>query len=283
MTTSRTILADEALFGDGAPQWKNALTSTWAEASSAKLVARLRRFSDDFAGAAVLADKVEACRPGRRCASGADPKCARAMQRWLTANVCRLARPAGVPPNQTGPNWYACAVVSPDAQAPIGELASIDCKQLSRAVRQGLEESGVANWAIFGGDISCDDQTKKGLGRFWQYHGHGFVVTADPGAVAESLRTKIPRVVTVPCRVEQAAYDGTAYGASYALKPQFYRRTSYWDGAASCWRTNSQRLEPRQLVELALMLHELGFSGRLFGFRLRLTSKGNTVLLGKRA
>src|SRR6266446_342112 len=88
----RLILSDESWYGDDEPGWSKAPTVEKADGEQRQATKRLRRYPycDDFHGAKELADRLEKCRPSRRCMSGACPLCLRAFQRWLVASLQTL-------------------------------------------------------------------------------------------------------------------------------------------------------------------------------------------------
>ena len=94
-TTIEQILSSERgrrFFGDGPPTWRQgrndqpAKTNETAIHERGLLVKALRR--DGSAEALELAGRMDRCRRGRRCLSGACPACARATQR-LFVRACR--------------------------------------------------------------------------------------------------------------------------------------------------------------------------------------------------
>jgi hypothetical protein len=86
------VLADEAYYGDGAPTWNGAPTSSDATLARKRSAKRLRRFAREFPDAEELANTLDECMPGRRCMSGACPECGRALQRFMVAEIQKLAK-----------------------------------------------------------------------------------------------------------------------------------------------------------------------------------------------
>ena len=89
----------ERWFGDGSPLWtqgrkdRPAKTLRQARLQRRQLVKALRRHGRGDEAALRLADKIAACRPRRRCLSGACPECTRATQRLFVATSDRLDHP----------------------------------------------------------------------------------------------------------------------------------------------------------------------------------------------
>ena len=74
------------------------------ESKRQKLVNWLRKKAKDNEHAQELADKVEACRPKRRCKSGACPECADAAQRLFAKAARRYLK---------GKSGVACVTIVP--------------------------------------------------------------------------------------------------------------------------------------------------------------------------
>jgi len=85
------VLRDESYFGDGPPAWPGAPSSSDAKEARKRDVKRLRRFAPRFPGAEELAAILDDCQPGHRCMSGACPECGRASQRFIVAEIQKLA------------------------------------------------------------------------------------------------------------------------------------------------------------------------------------------------
>lgn len=83
------ILSDEALYGDGPPQWlqgkskKPCKSADEADADRRKLIKLLCKPRCPSRDALDVARRLNSCRPQARCLSGACPCCVRAFQRWL--------------------------------------------------------------------------------------------------------------------------------------------------------------------------------------------------------
>jgi hypothetical protein len=84
-----TILSDEALYGDGPPQWsqgkskKPCKSASEADAERTKLIKVLCKRRHISTYTLDVARRLYNCRPETRCLSGACPCCVRAFQRWL--------------------------------------------------------------------------------------------------------------------------------------------------------------------------------------------------------
>lgn len=172
---------------------------------------------------------------------------------------------------------FAVSLVWRFAQAPYGSLNDIDLKRFERTVRDAIIASGAVGWAIFGIDISWNEQIQKGLGAYWQYQLYGIACVSNREAVWVKLRAALGNCVTVSKPVKFDNYDGSALGASYVYKVRFWRRISYWDArsARPCWQTAYRSLRAKHAVELALALDRIGLGGRLAIHGLEVDATGN--------
>ena len=115
----------ERWFGDGSPVWtqgrkdRPAKTLRQARLQRRQLVKALRRHGKGDEAALRLADKIAACRPGRRCLSGACPECMRATQRLFVATSDRADCPIKL-------DVIAVSVIFSGAGIAEGDLALAD-------------------------------------------------------------------------------------------------------------------------------------------------------------
>jgi len=272
-------LADELLFGDVAPSWKGAPTGDAANRERLGLIKRLRRFSLDFDGAVELAARLEACRPSCRCTSGACPECTRAFQRWLVAQMQRLSQHN----LQHSTGLVAVSIVSSAWRAKPGYLHSLDVGEIRKSLRETIYGTELVEWAVFGLDVSVNDDTNKGLDLAWQIQFFGVAKVKDRLAFSKYLRRTFRTDSRVRRPVVVRECDGTDLAFSYVFKPRFIRRVSYWgDGATGtgaprkCWRTRKVSLKAREEVELRLFLHRIGVTKRvpLIGLKVARTGAG---------
>ena len=125
----------ERWFGDGPPLWtqgrkdRPAKTLRQARLQRRQLVKALRRHGRGDEAALRLADKIAACRPRRRCLSGACPECTRATQRLFVATSDRLITLSEI-------SMIAVSVVFRGAGIAEGKLA-----QTGRPIQRSLTKA----------------------------------------------------------------------------------------------------------------------------------------------
>jgi len=267
------ILRNEDLFGNAAPKWKQAPTADDAHFKRVRLIKRLHRFSHDFKGSAELAARLQTCVPRCRCRSGACPECGRAFQRWLVAQMRRFIRVGNRPkPGEL----VAVSITSPVWRSEPGHLDTFDLSKMRKEAIEAIEQTEEVQSAILGLDMSMNDDTEKGFGLTWQGQLYGFARVSDRRAFSKSLRRSFPRDERVTRPVLVKPCDGTTRAFSYAIKPEFVRRITFWgDGKTQtgeprkCWRTRKVSLKAREEVELRLFLDQIGLSKRLLFCRLK--------------
>ena len=174
-----------SLFGDLAPTWKGAPTTHEANRERLRLIKRLRRFSLHFQGATELAARLEACSPLSRCGSGACPECTRAFQRWLVVQLRRLSNPRNP---QSSARLVAVSVVSSSWRTKRRCLHTLDVGEIRKSLLQAIYGTELVEWALFGLDVSMNEDANKGLGVAWQIQLYGIAKVEDRLAFSQLLR-----------------------------------------------------------------------------------------------
>ena len=139
-----------------------------------------------------LAAKLERCRKGSRCDSGACDVCLRLYR-------LRLFR-------QTGPvlaarlHWTRASVV-PDGFLPsLGELANVELKALGKMIDKRLERSSLRRRIVLAGiDISLNLQDNKIIG--WQLHLYMLIEGENTLRLREAIKAAFPPEPTAPTPV----------------------------------------------------------------------------------
>lgn len=266
-TLAETALDNERWYAAGQPPWKGAPTVKIALQQRLATVKRLKRFSRAFPGAFSLAAKLEACTPRRRCRSGACPLCTRALQRWLVHEIGELIE-------REDDTTLTVSLVAASGRVMPGQLSNFDPTKLTRHVRKAIATVEY-QWAVFGLDVSLNDDTAKALGDRWVFQHYGVVAVrtsseAARRALSRRLCLCFPTAPSVRRPVRVREFDGSAYGISYVLKTMFVRRVAYKyvKAGRSCWNTRKARLRAKSHVELLLALDQIGLSQRLTFCRL---------------
>ena len=177
------------------------------------------------------------------------------------------------------PETIALSIVPGGAFAPQGQLHKLDLAWMLTTTVAEVEKTGLVTWGIFGLDVSFNDLSAKIQQNGFQGQVYGFVETANRQKLRDQLKTAFPPTDTVSKPVRTRRFDGTAKGASYALKFQFVRRVSYWDDKCErpCWRTRKVSLRAPEHVELMLALDRLGLHRRIATIGLHPSQFGNHV------
>jgi hypothetical protein len=273
------ILSDERWYGDGDPSWPKAPTSEDAEKRRLFCAKRLRRFKLN-PQALQLAARLKACRPGKRCQSGACPECARAFQRWFVRSTSGL-----ISASDGCSDLVSVSIVPPKARVPSCGIITLSLTDSITAVTQVLEDSPDIEWMIGGIDVSLNDDTQKGLQEEWQLQLSAIAMVKNRDALASRLRSKFERTKEVFRPVQIKACDGSTKVISYAYKAEFVRRIAYHatipskDKTRKCWMTRKVSLRARDHVGLMEWLDTVGLFQRLFLFRIQTVNATSGVTL----
>ncbi len=281
-TTIEQILSSQGgrrFFGDGPPNWTQgrndhpAKTSETAVHERGLLVKALRR--DGSAEALELAGRMDRCRRGRRCLSGACPACARAAQR-VFVHACRNLF------HVHGEDMVAVNIVCHWAAIDRGRLADHD--DLFEETRGRLLDAlaDVAVRAVGGFDISLNTHESEAFEPYWAPHVLIIAPARRLHRLHEDFREWFPAGDDTPRPVRMSAFDGEARGFAYALKTDFHRRISLEprllaDGSRSTFGTRNKPIGGASRVELALALDRAGLDARLFIRGYQLVTSGGDV------
>ncbi len=281
-TTIEQILSSEGgrrFFGDGPPSWRQgrndrpAKTSELAVRERGLLVKALRR--DGSAEALELAGRMDLCRRGRRCLSGACPACARATQR-VFVHACRNLF------DDHGQDMVTVNIVCHWAGIDRSRLADHDdlFEETRGRLRDALADVTVR--AVGGFDVSLNTHESDAFEPYWAPH----VLIIAPARrllrLGQDFRAWFPPGDDTPRPVRMSKFDGEARGFAYALKPDFSRRISLEprllaDGSRSTFGTRNKSIGGASRVELALALDRAGLDARLFMRGYELVTSGGDV------
>jgi hypothetical protein len=270
------ILADESYFGDGAPSWRRAPTSSEAKAVREKRIKRLIRFSERFPGAAELASIMTDSKHGDRCRSGACPECGRAFQRFLVLQFEKLANDADL---------TRISLAFPKHRTPYDHLLDLDTTSMRRSLSEAIKDIKAVHWIAGGIDLSLNDDEQKGQGLAWQPQFYGFAKVSEIAPMSKALRDSYRPTEVVPRPVHVKPWDGSEDAFSYSWKSEFYRRIAYQREVGPpgnrriCWHTRKISLRPPEHVQAMLWMHKIGLAGRLFLKGVRMTRSGQSVRL----
>ena len=263
-TLAEEVLADEGWYGDGDPIWRGAPAAEQAKARRRFCVKRLRRFKSS-PGSLNVAAKLDACRPGKRCLSGACPECGRAFQRWFVHSTTALI--SASPPSG---ELVSVSIVFPKARVPSSDITGLSATESMAAVTGALQGSTDIEWMVGGIDVSLNDDTQKDLQEDWQLQLYAIAMVKDRVALASLLRSKFERTREVSRPVQIKPCDGSARVISYAFKPEFVRRIAYHGTITSkgksrrCWMTRKVSLRARDHADLMVWLDTVGLAQRLY-------------------
>jgi hypothetical protein len=259
----------ERWFGDGPPLWtqgrkdRPAMTRRQACLQRRQLVKALRRHGKGNNAALRLAERIAACRPGRRCLSGACPECTRATQRLFVATSDRLITRSEI-------STIAVSVVFRGAGIAEGKLAQTGdpFSLVSQKLRAALRKAGVRQ-AIGGFDVSANEHADQRFASHYRPHAWIMVPASQFARGEKVFRGFFPPSKTIRRPVFAKSFDGDLRGLAYAIKTDFVRRISLPrqplpDGSVTRRNTRDRPLLGRQRVEIAVARDRAGLGARIF-------------------
>ena len=258
-------------YGNGPPTWQGAPNAAVASARRTETINRLEALSAKYPRAAKVADRLNECKRCEPCLSPACPVCSRAFQRMFI-NMTKDALGIGEKDHGRPP---IVAITLVDPKANLKRIAHLDehhLKNFYRRVRRALDLIGHDEPLIAALDISRnlepdDDGCSKP--HCWSPHLQGFTRATDHIDLRKALVERFMPTDTVPKPIWTGGCDGSHEGLSYACKPSFWRRISYFDEKGHR-NSHAKSLTAKEDVRLRIVLDDLLLSDRLFLYRLRL-------------
>ena len=161
---------------------------TFADAKERR-AQKIRILSQGDKGQQRLAAKLERCRKGCRCESGACDVCLRLYR-------LRLLRQTG-PVLAARPHWTRASVVPAGFLFPLGELTNVELKALGEMIDKRLERSSLRRRIVMAGiDISLNLQDNNIIG--WQLHLYMLIEGENTLRLREAIKAAFPPEPTAP-------------------------------------------------------------------------------------
>jgi hypothetical protein len=268
------------LFGNAPPTWQGAPSASVASTRRTETIERLEALTRKYPRAAQVAERLNECKRCEPCMSPACPVCSRAFQRMFV-NITEDALGIG---ERDGGRPPIVAITLVDPKANLKRIADLDehhLKNFYRRVRRALDAIGHEEPLIAGLDISRNlEPDDDGISRphCWSPHLQGFTRANDHIDLRKALVERFMPTDTVPNPIWTGKCDGSNEGLSYACKPGFCRRISYFDDKG---HRNTHRqptsLKAKEDVRLGIALNDLEFSDRLFLYRARVNRCGDSI------
>ena len=200
-----------------------------------------------------LAKKLERCRKGHRCESGACDVCLRLYRLGLFRQNSPILA--------SRPCWTRASVVPAGFLFPFGELPDVDLHALGEMIDKRLERSSLRRRVVMAGiDTSLNLQDNNIIG--WQLHLYMLIEGENTLRLREFIKAAFPPEQTAPTPYDFDEVNDQANCVTYLFKAIFKRRSRYTD-ANSQSRTKSLPLKGPELRELLQFLDQHSVGERL--------------------
>ena len=200
-----------------------------------------------------VAAKLEGCRKGNRCGSGACDVCLRLYR-------LRLFRQSS-PVLASRPHWTRASVIPAGFLVPLGELANVDLTALGKMIDKRLERSSLRRRMVIAGiDISLNLQDNSIVG--WQLHLYLLIEGENALRLQEAIKAAFPPEPTAPAPYDFDEVNNPSNRVTYLFKAIFQRRSRYTD-ANSRARIRDQPLKGSELREIVTFLDQHPIAARL--------------------
>ncbi len=226
-----------------------------------RLIYRLR--ASELQGAAALAATLDSCTAAEPCRSAACPRCGIDLQAAMVEAVDHFIR---IPAQAIRGRMTATTIVPAAGCLAPDNLSTDACRTIAAEIITAYAAAGLPP-SLIGLEVSFNEDDTGEVEPHWCVHGHGINIDWLSEAQNHALRAPFPRSQQVRRPVLTEALDGRLSGRQYPWKAERVRRVTFFnrgDGTRAPYRdTRHRALRVQQAVTLALVEHELGFSGRL--------------------
>jgi hypothetical protein len=192
------VIDNEHWYGDGPPRLGKRFTAEKTKErqtevhklvlKAAKRAAKVANQQQEQAYFA-LYDRLEACRPKRRCGSQACPMCARAFQRAKVAAQMQLINQLSK--SKADKDLVLVTLIPKTMTYRLGQFAQMDIDKANRWLKDVLKQAGIDRVILGSADLSWE--TRRG-GKYLQLHWHLAMWTSNVSALKRKLRRKFKRV-----------------------------------------------------------------------------------------
>lgn len=253
-------------YKNGPPHW----TEGKRHPRPARSMGEAKRLRNDLCGIlstlgpdkAALGEILAKCSVLSPCGSGACPRCGRAIQRWLVAEVSTV-------PGVADGQWSVISIVPDFGRFPL-KGAPADTIQRFHDLTIAIIRRVRMHPVIGGVDVSVNEHHTGEFKTHGQLHAWLLVRTALlTREVRKLLRSLLPKTPTNLRPLQIKTFDGRLQGIAYALKWTFSRRVTIPrevdDQGNTIRRRNTRQraLRVRQAPILAQLLHQAGFEARV--------------------
>jgi hypothetical protein len=206
-----------------------------------------------------LARCIGKCNMSIHCRSAACPTCLRRFRIWWGSEIAAYVE------RDFGP-WYTVSIVPSDQSFPVGELNRFRWNHLKDRLRNQINRSPIQQAIIVGGFDYALQKFEDGRSPKWRPHIYFLTPTGGKGLIERALREHYPRDDDTPRPVkvteQRTTQNDRVATATYTFKSFFYARKPKADERGNA-DTEVQVLAPSHQAELALLLDQQGFLGRM--------------------
>ena len=242
---------------------RTARKGSWNEARQLhrRLMFRLKKYGSSEAEK-VLLRILKDCKRSRLCGSAACPRCTYKAQGVMAALITEQ--------RSYGIKMESCLTIIPLLRIEATDDVEQDLvaakgkvERFRRQLDEAFEESEIST-VIGAVDFTCNEYPGGEHGEHSKPHLHALVFGNQLKSGEKILRSKFPRKGSVHKPVDIRAYDGCAAWPRYIFKyPE--KRGIRKKGENGNWKDVSYKaLKVQQQMRQALLLHEMGWEGRLY-------------------
>ena len=200
-----------------------------------------------------LAAKLDQCRKGQGCESGACDVCVGRER----LKLYRETRPIFAAHS----DWTRASVIPAGFLIPVGKLSTVDLKVIVARINKRLERSSLCNRIVIAGiDISLNLQDNKIVG--WQLHLYILIQGENTLRLQEAIKAAFPPEPTAPIPHLFSPVKDSSKAITYLFKNIFNRRSRYTNAKGQA-RTKDLPLKVPDLRELLPFLDQHPIGARL--------------------
>jgi hypothetical protein len=247
------------------PLWENAPSAESMFEERLRRINFLRKFVKKGPRAATIADQLEACEPGNRCASGTCPECGRLFQRWFVRKSRKFMERYL---NKPSTDLIAITIIPTDPIIRPGKLNELSIENSRRRPKYAMKKANIGT-AIGGIDFSFNEDKTSRYEPFWSVHYYVVLATENRERLKGLLQCSFRPSISTPRPIKITSFQNSARRRSYILKMKFDRRIGYdqlkqnGNEFRTCRNTSRDKLRAAERLELLLYLDRIGLAKRV--------------------
>ena len=205
--------------------------------------------------------KLRRCRKNKACSSPSCPRCLRQLRKSFITGAMQAIDQVRTTNDIRDDQIVAFSAVLTEERYAYGDLHNADLKKINERVQRRHQRAAFP--LVFAGvDISWNEDSARRWHPHWQLQVYGVCVGVEKAEVKKRLTTLYPANDTTPRPLRIRRCTNLVQALSYAIKPYFGKRVSYFHSETGKFRTRKVSLKRPEAQEVATWIDHYPLSAR---------------------